>query len=142
MSTVKEILDEKGCAVWSIHPDASVYEAIELMAEKGVGAVLVTRDQKLEGILSERDYARKVILRARSSKETPVRDIMTPDVITVSPATRVEDAMGVMTERHIRHLPVVEGGAIRGVVSIGDLVKWIIDEQKYVIRQLEGYIAS
>jgi CBS domain-containing protein len=141
MQTVKEILGVKGNSVWSIAPDSSVYDAIAEMAERGVGALVVRDGEKIVGIISERDYARKVILNGRSSKHTAVREIMTPKVVTAQPSLSVEGAMAMMTEHHIRHLPVVEGERMVGVISIGDLVKSIIDEQKFVIGQLENYIS-
>ena len=141
MQTVKELLDAKGHQVWSISPDASVYNAIELMAEKEIGALLVRQADKPVGIISERDYARKVILKGRSSQETAVEEIMTSRVLYAYPEQRIEECMAVMTERRIRHLPVLEGASIVGMLSIGDLVKSIIAEQQFMIEQLEHYIS-
>jgi CBS domain-containing protein len=126
--------------VWAIPPDASVYEAIKLMADKEVGALLVMDGQRLVGIVSERDYARKVILQGKSSRDTPIREIMTGKVFYVRPDQTVEDCMALMTARRIRHLPVLDDDRVIGVVSIGDLVKAVISEQEVRIQQLEQYI--
>jgi CBS domain-containing protein len=142
MSTVRTLLEGKGRAIYSVEPQAAVLDAIRLMAEHGVGALVVMRGTTLEGIVSERDYARKVILRGRSSADTPVRDIMSAPVITVTLDTSVQACMQLMTERHVRHLPVIEGARVIGVISIGDLVKAVIAEQRAQIEQLESYIHS
>jgi CBS domain-containing protein len=140
--TVSSILRHKGHHVWSVDPDESVLQAISLMADKGIGALLVIADGSLVGILSERDYARKVVLLGRSSKDTPVRDIMTSPVVFVGPNHTVDDCMRIVTARRIRHLPVVQGDTVLGVVSIGDLVRRIISTQGEIIQYLEGYIVG
>lgn len=142
MKLVRHILDSKGDEIWHITPKDSVLDAIKLMAEKKIGALLVMENENLSGIVSERDYARKVILQGKSSKETPVRDIMTAEVTFTNPLETVEKCMALMTEKRMRHLPVVEDGKVIGVISIGDLVKAIIAEQQFHIDQLESYIAS
>ncbi len=142
MTTVRNLLDRKGSAIYSVEPDDPVLEAIELMAEHHVGALLVMRGAELLGIVSERDYARKVILMDRSAAETPVWQIMTAPVITVTPDHSVTQCMQIVTDRRVRHLPVVSGDRVVGVVSIGDLVKTVIEEQQQQIEQLERYITS
>jgi CBS domain-containing protein len=142
MKSVKQILDSKGHDIWSLHPDGSVLDAVKLMAEKEVGALLVMEEAKLVGIVSERDYARKVILKGRSSEDTRVAEIMTANVLFVHPDESVDDCMALMTEKRIRHLPIVEGEQVIGVLSLGDLVKAVIAEQKFMIDQLEHYISG
>lgn len=140
--TISLILNSKDGSVWTIGPDASVYEAVELMASRQIGALLVMVEGELRGILSERDYARKVILQGRSSRQTHVSEIMSSPVITVTPTHTLEDCMKIVTEKRIRHLPVVDDGRVVGVVSIGDLVRAIITVQKETIQQLHNYIAG
>lgn len=143
MKTLKQLLGEKPRTPLSVGPDDSVFTALELMARHDVGALLVTRDDELVGIFSERDYARKVILLGKSSKELSVKEIMTGKVLYALPEQTVSQAMALMTEKHFRHLPVLDGGKrLVGMVSIGDLVKETISEQAFLIRQLEQYIAS
>ncbi len=139
---IREILGHKGHTALSISPDATVFEAIQLMADKNVGALLVTRGEKLVGIITERDYTRKVALKGRSSKETPVRDSMSDQMISVTPNHGVMECMRLMTEHRTRHLPVLDGEKIVGVVSIGDLVNWIISAQSSAIEQLQTYITG
>ncbi len=140
MKRIQTLLKKKGYDVWSIAPDASVYDAIHLMAEKAVGALIVMDGQKLVGVISERDYARKIILEGRSSENTKISEIMSSEVITIGPDNRIEECMEIMTERRIRHLPVLDGNEVLGVISLGDLVKYIIAEQQFVIEQMERYI--
>ncbi|MFO8003155.1 CBS domain-containing protein [Thioalkalivibrio sp.] len=142
MKTVREILSEKGHDLYRIGPDHSVLDALRLMAEQEIGALPVVDGERLVGLISERDYARKVILLDRSSHDTPVRDIMMTRVPCVSPNRTVEECMALMTDKRVRHLPVLQDGHLVGLVSIGDLVKSIIDEQQFIISQLELYIAS
>jgi CBS domain-containing protein len=142
MTTVNQILRGKGKHVWSVAPHATVFEALTLMADKNVGAVLVVDAGCLVGILSERDYARKVILHGRSSRDTPVREIMTERVVCVRADATDEECMALMTAKRVRHLPVVEDDRVLGVISIGDVVKSIISEQQFVIEQLEHYISG
>jgi CBS domain-containing protein len=140
MTTVRQLLDGKGRAIYSVGPEDPVLQAIKLMAERHVGALVVMKAEELLGIVSERDYARKVILMGRSSDDTPVKDIMTSQVVTVAPNQSLDDCMRLVTERRIRHLPVVEGGKVVGTISIGDLVKAVIEDQQRTIEQLESYI--
>ena len=140
MATVAQLLGQKPRAIFSVAPDAPVLEAIRAMAEHGVGALLVMQGDKLAGIVSERDYARKVILKGRSSSDTPVQQIMTAEVITVEPGQSTQQCMQIMTDRRVRHLPVVEGGRVLGMLSIGDLVRAVLAEQAQTIEQLENYI--
>ena len=142
MKTVGQILDEKGRDLWTVEADDSVYHALELMAEKSIGAVLVMEDSQTVGILSERDYARKVVLEERVSRHTLARDIMTPNPVCVRPDQTTNECIALVTTRRIRHLPVVEDGKLVGMLSIGDVVKAIISEREFVIRQLENYIAG
>jgi CBS domain-containing protein len=140
--TISAILNGKNGTVWSVSPETTVYEAIQLMADKNIGALPVVDGQRLVGIFSERDYTRKVVLRGKSSRDTFVREILSPKVQTVSPRDTLENAMRKMTEFRIRHLPVIEGEEMVGIVSIGDLVKWIISAQTATIDHLEGYITG
>lgn len=142
MKTVKQILDGKGHTTWSVAPDSLVYHALELMAEKQIGALLVLEAGRLVGVMSERDYARKVILQGKSSLDTPVKEIMTQDMIWVRPEQTVEECMALVTEKRTRHLPVLVDDQVVGVISIGDLVKAVIDEKDFTIKQLENYITG
>ncbi len=142
MRTVRQLLEAKSPEVHAIGPDAPVIDAIRLMAERRIGALLVMEGSRLAGILSERDYARKVVLQGRSSKDTPVRDIMTAQVVCVGPGECTDRCMQLVTEGRIRHLPVLEGDVVIGVVSIGDLVKAVIEDQQMELEQLQRYIAS
>ena len=142
MGTVVDILNTKGRQIWSISPDRTVYEAIRLMADKEIGALLVMEGENLAGIVTERDYARKLALEGRSSRDTPVRDVMTTRVLCARPEQTIEECMALMTDKRSRHLPVVDHKRVIGVISIGDLVKAIIDEQKFVIEQLQHYITG
>lgn len=142
MTLVSQILKKKGSDVWSVRPEETVFDAVKMMAEKGVGALLVMEDDKLVGIISERDYARKIILEGKASRDTKVADIMTRRVLCASPDRTVEECMALMSDKRARHLPVVEGKKVVGVLSIGDLVKATIDEQKVLIDQLKQYISG
>ncbi len=143
LDRVSAILKDKGVQIWSITPEATVYEALEIMASKEVGALPVVSGGRLVGLISERDYARKIILRGRSSRETKVAEVMSAPAITVPPDCSVEEAMRIMTENRVRHLPVVTAeGDLLGIISIGDLVKWIITSQEETIKHLHSYIAG
>lgn len=142
MTTVRQLLEGKSPEVFAVAPDAAVIDAIRLMAQKGIGAVVVLRGRELAGILSERDYARKIVLHDRSSRTTLVSEIMTAKVITVAPSEQVDHCLQLVTEHRIRHLPVVDGETVIGVISIGDLVKAVIDEQAQKLDQLQQYIAG
>ncbi|MBK8394216.1 MAG: CBS domain-containing protein [Leptospiraceae bacterium] len=139
---VSNLLQSKKSEILSVSPTESVYAALQLMADKNIGAVLVTSNKKLVGILSERDYARKIILKGKTSKDTKVEEIMTAQVLFVSPEQSVEDCMAIMSEKHIRHLPVIEKGELLGIISIGDVVKGIISDKEFAIQQLENYISG
>lgn len=139
---IQALLDRKGGQVWSVPPGITVYEAISMMSEREIGAVPVVDNGQLIGMLSERDYARKVILQGRSSKDTAVREIMTTNVLTVSPGDTVENAMRTMTDHRVRHLPVVRAGSLLGIVSIGDLVNWVISAHQEEIEYLRTYIGA
>ena len=142
MTTVGQILEEKGNAVWSVRPDDTVFDSIRMMADKGIGSLLVMDDDRLVGIVTERDYARKVILEGKSSKNLAVRDVMTTRVLCVTPDRTVDECMALMTDKRARHLPVLDQKKVVGLVSIGDLVKATIAEQKILIDQLQHYIAG
>ena len=141
-ATVSEILNAKGRQTWTVSPENTVLEAIQMMAEKNVGALLVLEGGKLIGIISERDYTRKVVLRGKASKDTPVKEILSGTIVHVSPSDSVEECMRLMTSHRVRHLPVLEGDNVTGVVSIGDLVNWIITAQTSTIHQLQTYISG
>ncbi len=140
--TIDAILSQKSGDIWSVAPDATVYDAVLTMANKNVGALVVMEDDKLVGIISERDYTRKVMLRGKRSRETQVREIMSIELTTVHPKESVDDCLRFMTEKRVRHLPVVDGGRLRGVISIGDLVKHVISVQSATLEHLERYISG
>jgi CBS domain-containing protein len=142
MKTVRDVLGQKGHQVWSVGPDTTVYDALALMAEKDIGAVLVMEGDHPVGIFSERDYARQIVLKGRASKDTPVREIMTAKVVFGRPEQNIEECMALMTEKRFRHLPILEGGRLIGLLSIGDVVKAVISEKEFLIEQLENYITS
>jgi len=142
MGAVNSILKGKGNIIFTIPPDTIVYNALEIMVEKNVSALLVMENDKLAGIFTERDYARKVILKGKASKETKIGEIMTRELVTVSPETSLDSCMRLMTGKLIRHLPVVENGQLAGIISIGDVVKYIIEEQKFIIENMEHYITG
>ena len=139
---VRHILESKGNQIWSVSPDTSVYDALKLMAEKGIGALLVMDGGKITGIMSERDYARKITLLGKSSKDTPVKEIMSPEVVYVLPSQSAEMCMALMTEKRIRHLPVMDNDKLLGIVSIGDVVKALIDQKEDTINELTNYITG
>jgi CBS domain-containing protein len=140
MGKVRDILESKGSVVFAVQPSTIVYSAIELMCQKNIGGLLIVEHDKLVGIFTERDYARKLILKGKSSKDTPISELMTKDPFTVNPENSIEDCMNLMTDKHIRHLPVVDRDKLIGMISIGDVVKTIIHEQKGIIEHLESYI--
>ena len=142
MKPVIELLRVKGHQYWSVTPDTAVFDALKLMVEKNIGALLVLEGDVLVGLLSERDYARKVILKGKSSKDTPVKEIMSEKVMYVEPEQTVEECMALMTDKRVRYLPVIEGDKLIGIISIGDVVKAIISEQEFIIEQLEHYISG
>lgn len=142
MKRVDQVLREKGPEFWSVTPGATVFKALELMAKQNIGAVLVMEGDLLVGIFSERDYARKVVLEGKSSKDMPVRDIMTSKVVCVRPEQGIDECMALMTNKHVRHLPVIEGDRVVGVISLGDVVKVKISEQEFTISQMEHYISG
>jgi CBS domain-containing protein len=142
MKTVRQLLGAKGHGVYTIDPDATVYQALQEMAERDTGALVVTREGDLVGLVSERDYARKLVLKGKISKDTPVREIMSDEVVCVGSQQTVEGCMTLMTEKRVRHLPVLENGQLAGIISIGDVVKAIIEDQKSTIEELEHYITG
>lgn len=142
MGLVKDILKAKGTVIFSIKPGVDIYSALEVMVEKNVSALLVMEEEKLVGIFTERDYARKVVLKGKHSKDTKIEEVMTADLVTIEPESTIDECMRMMTSRFIRHLPVVEEGKVLGIVSIGDVVKFIIEDQKTIIQHMENYISG
>jgi len=142
MTTVRDILDRKGRQVFSVTPGDSVYHALELMSDRHIGALMVVEDDQLVGVVSERDYARKIALKGRASRDTRVSDIMTKSVFCIRPGARIEDCMALMTEKSVRHLPVMDDDRLDGVISIGDVVKATITHQEFIIEQLEHFISG
>ena len=142
MTTIAQLLKTKGDQIWSVEPKATIFEALEIMSEKEIGALLVMEDGKLTGIFSERDYARKVILKGKSSKETPVGELMTKKVFYIDSQKTINDCMAMMTAKRIRHVPVIEDNQVMGIVTIGDVVNQIISEQEVTINHLENYITG
>lgn len=142
MNTVKDIINSKGNEVWSVTPQTKVFDALKLMAEKNIGAVLIAENENVLGIFSERDYARKIALAGKSSKEVSVQEIMSPRVLYITSDKYVDDCLAIMNEKKIRHLPVYENGKLIGIISIGDVVKALIDHKEFTIEQLEQYITS
>ena len=142
MGTVRNLLQKKGNAVYTVSPSTSVFDALELLEDRNLGALIVTDNGKLLGVFTERDYARKVVLKGRSSRETLVNDIMSGNPVVVNMHTTIEECMELMTDKFIRHLPVLEGGELVGVISIGDVVKYIIEEKDYIIENLRNYITT
>ncbi len=140
MRTIRDILQEKGFDIYAITPESSVFQALQLMAEKNVGALMVMTGDTVEGLISERDYARKIVLKGRLSRDVPVREIMSPEIVAIGPEEDVERCMTLMTHKRVRHLPVFENGRLIGLISIGDIVKAIIEHKEETIRQLEKYI--
>jgi CBS domain-containing protein len=142
MTTVRHILHEKGAAVWTVPPDAIIRDAVKMMAENNIGLLVIVKADDIVGIVSERDIARKVILTDKSSVTTPVKDIMTTDITTVTPAQSIDACMALMTSKHIRHLPVMDGKKLVGLISIGDVVKATIAEKEQLIKELQSYISG
>lgn len=142
MGTVKHVLQKKGTVVYTVSPDTSVYDALEVLESRNMGALVVVENERLIGIFTERDYARKVVLKGRSSKETLVRDIMTERPVFVTPDNTIDECMQIMTDNRIRHLPVLQNGKLIGIISIGDLVKFVIEEKNFIIENLEHYITG